>query len=421
MSNNSSSFEIDYIFNSYNFIRLYFDPIPDVLSNKEIINKANFYKNKLEDQCLYYARTLKEIFAKLSIIFYDCDLSLEVWNNLLGFYFDNEIRRVVSGESYAVSVKKLKKIRSVIFDIEQNKINLKKVKNIFKINCYHCGKFSIYQLNPNSIPKRVRKICPHCNEKLTLNVFKEREEYNVCVYRKFEGKIDSKSESEIFREFDEFLCSYIAFSGYVTKSKGKRVNFLTFNLEEELNDLDPKYWLFENIRYAFPEIYKLPLSNRVLNWFLFGDPNIEYQYALIHNHTAGNRLSLKPSISVLLGIDYRVSRLKREEFNCFNIKISEEELRKLKNHVSFIIFKFIFKNPYKVAYVSDSVKSGIPVEQYYFIPDYFAIRSIYFIMSDINKGKKITFKKICRILKVRNKFQSSMAQGYNVSSVFYSV
>jgi hypothetical protein len=42
-------------------------------------------------------------------------------------------------------------------------------------------------------------------------------------------------------------------------------------------------------------------------------------------------------------------------------------------------------------------------------------------MRDINKGKDIKFRKMSKILGVRNKFQASMAQGYNLSSVFYSV
>ena len=415
------SFEkIDHL-KAHNFIRFYFDPIPDVLSNKEIINKAKFYKKKLESQCLYYARTLKEIFANLSVIFYDRCLTLEVWYNLLGFYFDNEIRRVLNRESYAVSVNKLKKIRSVISEMKQNKINLRKVKNTFKIICYNCGLFCVYQLNPNSIPKKVRKICPHCNERLTLKVLKERGEYNVCAYRIFEGKIVFKSESEIFREFDYFLCNYISFSSYVTKSKGKRVNFLTFDLEEEFNDLDPKYWLFENIRYAFPEIYDLPISNRVLSWFLFGDPNIEYQYELSHNHLSSNRLSLKLSISVLFKIDYRVRRLSKKDFEKFDIELNNGDLKRLKDYISFIIFTFIFRNPYNIPYVSDSTNSGIPIDSCYFIPDYFAIRSIYFIMCDINKREHISFKRICNILGVRNKFQHSMSRGYTMCSVFYIV
>jgi len=38
-----------------------------------------------------------------------------------------------------------------------------------------------------------------------------------------------------------------------------------------LNELEPRSWLIENIRNIFPKLFELPINNTMLTNFLFGD------------------------------------------------------------------------------------------------------------------------------------------------------
>lgn len=405
------------------YISYYFNIFPTILSSSEILEKTSFYKEELNRLCLEYALDLKDIMKNKLPKLFDQFISLDLWKNLLGFYWDNEIRRVIKyNESYAVSVKKLKKIKSVIFDIFYKKIKIGKKENEFDIICYNCGELLKYQIkDPNNLPVRARKKCPFCNKMITLRILKNKDEYVIKPYLEINSKPENStfSKTEIFTEIDNFFLDYIKFSNYVTGLQGHRVEFSKICFKVDSQCLEIRSWLVENLRHVFPTYYGLPLSNTILSYFLFGksrDRNI-----LTDSFLYDDKVSFRPAISTLLKIEYRLSRLSNIDFQKFNLDINNDELIKLKKFISYIFFIFIFKSPYEVSYISDTTSGGIPVGNDYFIPDYFIIKTIYFVMCDASNYKLLSFNDIRNKLKIKTHFERYLQKGTKFSNIFLNL
>ena len=60
-------------------------------------------------------------------------------------------------------------------------------------------------------------------------------------------------------------------------------------------------------------------------------------------------------------------------------EITAKELIKLKESVAYYIYYFIFGVYHKNTYVSKTTGKGLEVGPYYFTPEYFIIRSIFFL------------------------------------------
>jgi len=398
--------------NSSELISYYIKEIPPILSNSEIINRAKFYSKKLEKLSSKYANKLKQILKNEIPKLLNSQIKLDFWYKILGFHWDNEIRRVTDyNQSYAVSFEKLEKIKSVLLDLFNEEINLPRNENEFNFICYNCGNVSKYQItNMNNFPKRPRKKCPYCNKMITLRILVDNGIISVEPY------IENNTIKEItYNNFqtsvNEIFCfieEYINFSKYTTGLVGHRVKF---SLKNKSN-LGPRSWLIENIRYAFPRFYGLALSNRILDYFLFRElHDVAISGSKLKSEFFENdRIRSKPRLSVLLCIDYNISRLSTRDFQDFDITISDDSLDRVKGYCSYILYFFIFRNPYGLVYISNTTSGGFPVNEDFFVPDFFLIRAIFFIMCNVSNSI-LSFSEIRKKLKIRNRFQRYLLSG----------
>jgi len=411
--------------NSSEFISYYIKKIPPILSNTEIIKRAKFYSEKLDELCNKYASKLKTILKDEVPKLMNSQIKLEFWYRILGFYWDNEVRRVTEyNQSYAVSFEKLEKIKSVLLDIFNKNIKLPRNENEFDFICYNCGNVSKYHLtNVNNLPKRPRKKCPYCNKMITLRILLDNgivsvEPYLECNTPKIDFKKNLQTASN---DIIYFIQKYINFSKYTTALAGHRVKFSLIKMSN-LSNLEPRSWLIENLRYTFPEFYGLSLSNRILDYCLFRElHDVTVRRSKLKNEFFNvDRIRSKPRLSILLCIDYNISRLSTRDFQKFDISISEDVLDRVKGYCSYIIYYFIFRNPYGFCYISDTTIGGFPIDENYFIPDYFLIRAIFFNICNVS-NTILSFRYIRKKFKIRYPFQRYLLSGTRLTNFLTKV
>lgn len=116
-----------------------------------------------------------------------------------------------------------------------------------------------------------------------------------------------------------------------------------------------------------------------MKWFLFGNTPEYGRVSKLKWTTEGKELLKRMHLTKLLSIDYRVSKLNLDDFEDKGIEITAKELIKLKESVAYYIYYFIFGGYHKNTYVSKTTGKGLEVGPYYFTPEYFIIRSIFFL------------------------------------------
>ncbi|MBD3196519.1 MAG: hypothetical protein GF317_15775 [Candidatus Lokiarchaeota archaeon] len=100
-----------------------------------------------------------------------------------------------------------------------------------------------------------------------------------------------------------------------------------------------------------------------------------------------------------------------DDFRYNNIKISQTKLKSLQEKVSYIIFEFIFSNYYDAPYISEETGFGIPVGKYYYVPEYFLIRNLYFIGKNINSSDFLSIDAISNIFGLNKNMGDYMTTG----------
>lgn len=200
------------------------------------------------------------------------------------------------------------------------------------------------------------------------------------------------SYKDSFDKIFKFIDKHIIFSRTIYRKK----NLFKIKFKEGSTKLEAKSFLYENIRYAFPKKDGFPINNTLLSTFLFDNP-FEYKERTRIDADLWSKNAIKRVyLSNLLIFDYRVSKLKIEDFREKGIYITEDSLETLRQDVSFIIYYFIFNKFYKSSYVSRTTSKGQEVGRYYWTPEYFVIRAIFFAVAESNNGRPLTFKEIKR-------------------------
>ncbi len=403
-------------------IKKYFKDFPRILNDSNILKRSEFCKKEVKRLSIEFANTLKVLLRETIPKILNQNIKYEIWYEILGFHWDNEVRRVTNGDSYAVSPEKLKQIKSVVSDILSGKIIIPKKDCEFDIVCYNCGETSQYQITDiENLPKRPRKKCPYCDKMITLRISQNNGKISVRPYLDYNAdtsneNLENDFNTEDSNEIINFIKEYIIFSFYVTGLFGHRVKFSAIVLKNS-NCLEPRSWLIENLRYLFPKMFGLPISNRVLNYFIFRDmPSPSDSNRLTCEFLQDQRVSYKPNLNMLFAINYNIFRLSLTDLDQFGISISKEELIQIKKFSSFIIYYFIFNNPFDIPYISDTTSGGIPVSFDFFVPEYFIIREIYFIMCFVSDDF-LSFTDIREILGIKVRFQRYLSEGTRMSNI----
>ena len=217
---------------------------------------------------------------------------------------------------------------------------------------------------------------------------------NLNIFRKL-------ARRKHYKNVITFIENYKAFSSYMSSRSGRgKFSISRLKSLEGSIDLLSKSWLFENIRYAFPKKYGLPIRDNLLSWFLFRD-SVEYgsgksvsvKLALIEAN-----LMKRFTFSRLLSIDYRINKLTTEDFRDRGIYVTEDELLKLQNTVSFLIYHFIFNiesfGDSNLPYISKTTIRNLEIGKYYFTPEYAVVRAIFFLAAEANNGVPLSLSAI---------------------------
>ncbi len=233
------------------------------------------------------------------------------------------------------------------------------------------------------------------------------------IVNRYKNLRNKKVDKEIhYSKVMKFIENYDKFSKYVSSKSGQG-KFSISNIKqiEDSIELAPKSWLFENIRYMFPKRYGLPIRDNDLSWFLFGD-SVEYgKVSKLKSTTEGKELLKRMEISELLSIDYRISKLTINDFKNKKIDITEDQLYKLQQGVSYLIYEFIFGRYHESTYVSKTTDKGIETGSYYFTPEYFVIRALFFLAAEANNGDPLDLSELGSAVGI-SKIQGHLYQGY---------
>jgi hypothetical protein len=191
-----------------------------------------------------------------------------------------------------------------------------------------------------------------------------------------------------------FINNYIGFSNYLWRTSSQGVFSISrIRTIENTIELAPKSWLFENIRYIFPKVRGLPIRDNDLSWFLFEDPPAA-KVSTLKTATQSFHLFERMELTTLLSIDYRMSKMTVSDFKKKGIDITNDELSKLQENIAYIIHYYIFGGYHESTYVSKTTSKGLAVGAYYFTPEYFAIRSVFFLAAESNTGEPLNFEAI---------------------------
>ncbi|MFX1260198.1 MAG: hypothetical protein ACFFAN_20295 [Promethearchaeota archaeon] len=229
---------------------------------------------------------------------------------------------------------------------------------------------------------RIRKVLKRENVTLSKNtLIKIKEEINI--YRNTSGLINNQKK-DYYNKIFNFINKHIEFSEYIEFKKSGKFKVSDIKLATCSNELELRSWLFENLRYAFPTKFGIPLDNNLLSWFLFSDdPDYGEQSSFNFKLTA-TELYKRFELRELLAIDYRVSRLTIDDFRFKKINISDSELRNLKLKISYLIYYYFFFLEHEKPYVADSTSSGIKTGKKFWTPEYFVIRAVFFSVAEAN-------------------------------------
>jgi len=216
--------------------------------------------------------------------------------------------------------------------------------------------------------------------------------------------IHQESYDKLFNFIDE----HIEFSTSI--SRKKRISYIKYKKNSTI--LEPKSWLYENIRYAFPTKDNFPINNTLLSWFLYNDTPNSKKMSKLDDDLRERQVVKRIYFSTLLMFNYRISKLTIEDFKEKGIDLIKKDLEDLKQKISYLIYYFVFSNFYSTSYVSNTTSKGQKVGKHYWTPEYFAIKAIFFTLIEANNGKPLTFKEIKR--KIGFTLERYIYEGYGI-------
>ncbi len=200
-----------------------------------------------------------------------------------------------------------------------------------------------------------------------------------------------------FKKVIDFIREYKEFSLHVSGKSGQgKFSISHIKYQQDSEELAPKSWLIENLRYMFPKKSDLPISDNLLSWFIFGDTPTHGRVTKLKWTTDNKEIFKRIYLSELLAIDYRVNKLTTKTFSDKNIKISNKHLEILKKSVSFLIHYYIFGGYHESTYISETTNKGLEVGKDFFIVEYEVIRAIFFAAAEVNNGEPLNFEELQR-------------------------
>ncbi|MFW9878677.1 MAG: hypothetical protein ACFFG0_36825 [Candidatus Thorarchaeota archaeon] len=152
--------------------------------------------------------------------------------------------------------------------------------------------------------------------------------------------------------------------------------------------------LIENIRYKFPKLRGLPISDYHLAPMLLDEP---YFNKFL---TYSEKIELRE----LFMIDYNVMKLKVKDFKKIGLDISEDALVKLKVDVAETIFNYFYTSG---LYITES---DMDIGPNYCRIKYSMIRSLAFYFTEqLGSGKFVSFREISKFVKSKVPIKASLS------------
>jgi len=252
----------------------------------------------------------------------------------------------------------------------------------------------------------VRKVETQDHRALTVSNL-NRTKSEIREYKDTHKSFDNIHQESYDKLFN-FIDEHIEFSTLI--SRKKRISYIKY--KEGSTILEPKSWLYENIRYAFPKQDNFPINNTLISWFLYNDtPNCK-EISKLDNDLRKRQVVKRIYFSTLLMFNYRISKLTIEDFKEKGIDLIKKDLDDLRQKISYIIYYFIFSKFYSTSYVSNTTSKGQKVGKDYWTPEYFVIRAVFFAIIEANNGKPLTFKEIKR--KIGFTLERYIYEGYGI-------
>jgi len=218
-----------------------------------------------------------------------------------------------------------------------------------------------------------------------------------------------------------FIDNYKEFSEHVSGKSGRGMfRISNINYIAHSGEIVPLSWLLENLRYLFPKKFGLPIRDDELLWFLFRNiPSYGRSSSLTEKLFVGE-LDKRTSLTMLLSMDYYITKLKVEDFTDRGIDITNEDLLKLKQAASLTIQYFIFGGYHEESYVSATTSKNVDVGQDYFIPEYKVIRAIFFAVAEFNGGEPINLEQIVKDFGISD-LKSHLFEGFGFGDSFQTI
>ena len=222
---------------------------------------------------------------------------------------------------------------------------------------------------------------------VSVKILGRVKEHIMQQYNTFKkGVVKARS----FKKVIDFIKGYQEFSSYFERE----FSMSNIKYQQDSEELAPKSWLIENLRYMFPKRFGLPLKDDLLSWFVYGDIPGYGKTSKVKWTTNIEGISRRIPFADLLAIDYRVNKLTKKAFSDKGIEVSTEGLEILKKSVSFLIYYYVFGGYHEPTYVSEITSKGLKVGRGYFTIEYKVIRAIFFAAAEANNGESMYFEGI---------------------------
>ncbi len=236
----------------------------------------------------------------------------------------------------------------------------------------------------------------------------------------------TKSELENYRDTiksleDSQRISFDKIFNFIEKHKAfshaiaNKFTISNIKFKQDSAELEARSWLYENLRYMFPKKFGFPIDNNLLSWFIHCDSYDFGKVCKVTERLKGREVLKKIRLSELLSIDYRISKLKTKDFKKKGIDITQEKLESLQTEVAYLIYYFIFNEFSDLPYVSQFTSGGLEVGRFYWSPEYFVIRAIFFATAEFNNGIPLTFSIIERNIGLSASLRLYIYYGYSIT------
>lgn len=261
---------------------------------------------------------------------------------------------------------------------------------------------------------KIRKVEKRENVALTKNTL-NRIKKEISKYKTTQKTLVNVHE-ESYDKIFTFINEHLEFSEYIEFKKTG--NFKISDIKtNSLCELELRSWLIENLRYAFPRKFEIPLDNNLLSWFLFDDSPGYGEHSIVNAKLLKSEIYKRFELRELLGIDFRTSKLTTRDFEKKGIEINQDDLDSLQQKVTYLIYDYVLYKEHDKPYTSDTTDYGINVGREYWSPEYFVIRAIFFASAESNNGEIKDFKTIGVDSSVK-KIQRYLRMGYGFGKTY---